>query len=165
MQLLRGQPEVGAVLCLSSWPGKWRAARRGGAPTPAPETGFVYTADEKSNSVSVIDLASGLVKTVGISIRPHNVQVSRDGRSLLLVGMPAGMKMSEEQAGATKRTSEAMQRGRLLIFDAATMNADGAADIEVGHEPAHAIIDAQGKSVAHDSGVCHAGRTLRLCRQ
>jgi YVTN family beta-propeller protein len=114
-------------------------------PTPAPETGFVYTADEKGNSVSVIDLGSGLVKTVGVSITPHNVQVSRDGRSLLVVGMRTGMKMSEHQAGETERTPEAMQRGRLLIFDAATMNADGAADIEVGRKPAHVIIDAQGQ--------------------
>ncbi len=113
-------------------------------PTTAPEAGFVYTADEKSKSVSVIDLASGQVTAVPIHITPHNLQVSMDGRWLLVVGMPAGMKMSEDQAGPEKRTPEAMPRGRLLIFDAATMNADGAADIEVGREPAHVIIDAQG---------------------
>lgn len=112
---------------------------------PGPETGFVYTADEKANSISVIDLGSGHVTTVPIPITPHNVQVSSDGRLLLVVGSPPGMKMSGEEAGADKGAPEAMQRGRLLIFETATMNADGAADIEVGREPAHVIIDPRGK--------------------
>lgn len=115
------------------------------APTIAPETGFVYTANEGENSISAVDLSTGQVKTVSVRITPHNVQVSRDGRLILAVGMLAGTKMSEGHSDAEKRSSEAMQRGRLLIFDAATMSADGAADIEVGGEPAHVIIDQQGK--------------------
>lgn len=115
------------------------------APTIAPETGFVYTANEGENSISVVDLSTGQVKTVPVSITPHNVQISRDGRLLLAVGMLAGTKMSEEQSDAEKRSSEAMQNGRLLIFDAATMSADSIVDIEVGREPAHVIIDPQGK--------------------
>jgi YVTN family beta-propeller protein len=115
-------------------------------PAIAPETGFIYTADAEGNSISVIALGSGQVKTVPVRISPHNVQVSRDGRLILAVGMLAGTKMSEDDSDTEKRGSEAMQKGRLLIFDAATMSADGAADIEVGSEPAHVIIDLQGKS-------------------
>lgn len=108
-------------------------------PTTASETGFVYTANEGENSISAVDLSTGQVKTVPVRITPHNVQVSRDGRQLLVVGMLAGTKMPEEQSDAEKRSPEAMQKGRLLIFDAATMGADDAADIEVGREPAHVI--------------------------
>lgn len=115
------------------------------APTIAPETGFVYTADAEGSSISVIDLGSGQVKTVPVRISPHNVQVSRDGRLVLAVGMLAGTKMSEDDSDTEKGSSEAMQKGRLLILDAATMRAGGAADIEVGREPAHVIIDPQGK--------------------
>ena len=109
------------------------------------ERGFVYTADERGNSVSVIDLSTGQVKTIPVRITPHNVQVSRDGHLLLVVGMLAGAKMSEGESSMDKRGHAAMQRGRLLIFDAVTMSADSLIDIEVGREPAHVIIDAQGK--------------------
>ena len=108
------------------------------------ERGFVYSADERGNSVSVIDLSTGQVKTIPVRISPHNVQISRDGRLLLVVGMLAGANMSADHSN-TKRGREAMQRGRLLIFDAVTMSADTLIDIEVGHEPAHVIVDWQGK--------------------
>lgn len=115
-------------------------------PTPRlGERGFVYTADERGNSVSVIDLSTGQVKTIPVRISPHNVQVSRDGRLLLVVGMLAGTKMSEDHSNTEKRGHAAMQRGRLLIFDTVTMSVDNLIDIEVGREPAHVIIDPQGK--------------------
>ena len=115
-------------------------------PTPArEERGFVYTADERGNSVSVIDLGTGQVKTIPVRISPHNVQISRDGHLLLVVGMLGSMKMSGGHANAEKSGHLAMQRGRLLIFDAVTMSADSLIDIEVGREPAHVIIDPQGK--------------------
>jgi YVTN family beta-propeller protein len=111
----------------------------------AEERGFVYTADERGNSVSVIDLSTGQVKTVPVRISPHNVQVSRDGRLLLVVGMLAGTNMSDDQSDTKKRGHPAMQRGWLLIFDAVAMSADNLIDIEVGHEPAHVFVDSQGK--------------------
>ncbi len=105
------------------------------------ETGFVYTADERGNSISVIDLSTGQVRTAPIRISPHNVQVSHDGRLLLVVGMVGGMTSNQPEMGE----GGGMQRGRLLVFDTATMNAESAMDIEVGREPAHVIIDAQNK--------------------
>ena len=57
-------------------------------PVPAaiPEQGVVYTANERGNSISAIDLSSGQVRNITTPITPHNVQVSRDGRLLLGVG-------------------------------------------------------------------------------
>lgn len=109
--------------------------------TARTETGFVYTADERGNSISVVDLSTGQVRTIPIRISPHNVQVSRDGRQLLVVGMVGGMTGNQTEM----RKGGGMQRGRLLVFDTATMNAESAIDIEVGREPAHVIIDPQGR--------------------
>ena len=124
------------------------------APTPSPTTaaGFVYTANERGNSISVLDLRTGQVKTVTVSISPHNVQTSRDGRLLFAVGMAASGATGQvamgnmEQMGTGKKT-----RGRLLILDTVRMNAQGrvnaqgAPSIEVGSEPAHVVVDWQGR--------------------
>lgn len=106
------------------------------------ESGFVYTADERGKSVSIIDLSTGKVQTVPVHISPHNVQVSQDGKLLFVVGM-VGDDMSGDHsnmAGGTK-----MERGRLLIFDTGTMDVRSAIDIEVGREPAHVIVDKESK--------------------
>lgn len=121
-------------------------------PATASGKGFVYTADERGNSISVIDLGAGQVRTVPVRIAPHNVQLSRDGRLLLAVGAPAAAA-SGDHSHAQSQGGEAEQgehghgaeRRRLLIFDAATMNAEGAADIELGRHPAHVVIDARGE--------------------
>lgn len=112
-------------------------------PTVTRTTGFVYAANEGANSVSVIDLSTGQVKDIAMRITPHNLQVSRDGRLLLVVGsVVAGtgnqsqMKMNEE---------DEMKRGRLQILNAETLTVDSAIDIEIGRHPAHVIIDAQSK--------------------
>ena len=111
------------------------------ARTVMPKAGFVYTADERGNSISVVDLSNGQVKTIPIRISPHNVQISRDGRLLLVVGM-VGAKTSDhsEMVKGGK-----MEPGRLLVFDTATMNADSAIDIEVGRNPAHVILDKENR--------------------
>ncbi|MDI1226400.1 MAG: cytochrome D1 domain-containing protein [bacterium] len=113
------------------------------AAAPTSETGFVYTANERGNSISVIDLSTGLVKDIATRIAPHNVQVSRDGRLLLAVGPVAAMTGNQSQMKMDN--SGKMERGRLLIFNAETIADGGAADIEIGRHPAHVIMDAQGK--------------------
>lgn len=116
--------------------GVWRV------PTVSAAEGFVYTANERGNSISAIDVGTGQVKNIVTRITPHNVQVSRDGRLLLAVGsvadMTAKMKMTDDSK---------MERGRLLIIDAETLAIESAADIEIGRHPAHVIIDAQGKLI------------------
>ncbi len=111
------------------------------APTVMPGAGFVYTANERGNSISVIDPSTGQVKAIATHITPHNVQVSRDGRLLLAVGPVAAM--TEDQSQMEMNDDGKMERGRLLIFDTGTMSIEGATEIEVGREPAHVVVDAQ----------------------
>ncbi len=110
---------------------------------PTSETGFVYTANERGNSISVIDLSTGQVKDIATRITPHNVQVSRDGRRLLAVGPVAAVTGNQSQM--KMKDAGEMARGRLLILDTETFAVASATDIEIGRHPAHVIIDAQGK--------------------
>jgi len=105
--------------------------------------GFVYTANEDSHSISVIDAGTGQVKNIATPITPHNVQASRDGRLLFAVGPVAGM--AAHHSPAKMPEGGEMARGRLLIIDAETLAIESATDIEIGRHPAHVIVDAQGK--------------------
>ena len=113
------------------------------APTVVREVGFVYTANEGANSISRIDLSTGQVKDIAVRISPHNLQVSRDGSLLLAVGAVASRTGTQSQPKMDDGSE--MERGRLLILNAATLAVDSATDIEIGHHPGHVIIDAQGK--------------------
>jgi YVTN family beta-propeller protein len=102
----------------------------------APDQGFVYTADEHGNSLSMIDLSSGQVTSVEVTIAPHNLQISADRRRLLATGPLA-------KAGDGHGHGD--ERGRLLVFDAHDLVAGPLADIEVGRHPAHVVIDQAGE--------------------
>jgi YVTN family beta-propeller protein len=110
--------------------------------TVTPAEGVVYTANERGNSISAIDVRTGQVTTVAMPFTPHNVQASRDGRLLLAVG-PVDV-MPANAPGMTMADSAKMKRGRLLILDAASLDAERAANIEIGRHPAHVIIDTLG---------------------
>ena len=102
-----------------------------------PQTiGVVFTADERGNSISAINLQTGKVETTRIPISPHNLQTSKDGRSLFAVGAPAG--------GGGDMTTGMAGPGRLLGFDAAAVSRGSVFDIPVGKAPAHVIVDPQG---------------------
>ena len=109
------------------------------AQTATKESGFVYTADERGNSISVIDLATNQAQKIPISVAPHNIQISQDGSLLLVVGAPATGDGGDghEHGGAV---------GKLLIFDTAKLN-DAPAEVEIGKHPAHVVIDSQGKFI------------------
>ena len=120
----------------------------GAHPTPFyQEKGFVYTADQRANSISMIDLGTGLVRHAKLPVAPHNVQVSHDGRLLLIVGMPSGVEMSEGPSDMSMANQKEMPHGHLLILDSASMSTGRLVDIEVGKEPAHVIIDSLGMFV------------------
>jgi YVTN family beta-propeller protein len=102
----------------------------------APSGGFVYTADEKGNSVSVIDLGARKVDIVAVPVAPHNVQISSDGRRLYVVGARTKAGEGHDHGG---------ERGRLLVFDTSSMASGPVADIEVGAHPAHVVADRDGK--------------------
>lgn len=110
------------------------------APSPAADpvlgSGTVYTANERGNSLSIIDLAMGAATTVPIRISPHNVQASSDGRRIFAVGMEGG-------SGGHGAGEQDREPGTLLIFDAARMDPNRAEAIEVGRNPAHVIVDWQ----------------------
>jgi YVTN family beta-propeller protein len=112
------------------------------APTVMPESGFVYTADERDNSITVIDLSTGQVKSIATSISPHNVQVSLDGRLLLAVG---AIEKDNAQGGRGHGEMGGAERGRLLILDTGGLSVEGATEIEVGRAPAHVVVDGQTK--------------------
>jgi len=116
---------------------------RAAAPTVMPKEGFVYTANERANSISAIDVGTGQVKNIATPITPHNVQVSRDGRLLLVVGPVADT--TANQSPMKMPAGGKMGRGRLLIIDTETLAVENAVDIEIGRHPAHVVIDAQGK--------------------
>jgi YVTN family beta-propeller protein len=101
-----------------------------------PEQGFVYTADEHGNAISMIALASGEVTTVDVRISPHNLQISADGRLLLATG-----PLAKDDRGHAHDD----ERGRLLVLDAHDLAAGPLADIEVGRHPAHVVVDGAGR--------------------
>jgi YVTN family beta-propeller protein len=108
---------------------------------PVPASGFVYTANERGRSISVIDLSSGWVKTVATRIEPHNVQISPDGSLLLVVG---GLPPKDDDA-ADGRDEIVAERGELLLFDTAAMSANGATRVKVGSAPAFVVLDQQAR--------------------
>ena len=107
-----------------------------GVPLPHDGAGIVFTADERGQSISVLDPVSGKVETSRVGISPHNIQSSSDGFLLYAVGMQAGEDhgMAPDMAG----------RGRLLVLDATSVPRGSIADIEVGRMPAHVITDKPG---------------------
>lgn len=124
----------------------------------AQTSGFVYTADERGNSISRINLADNQVQKFRISVSPHNVQISRDGQMLLAVGAPAnggghshGAESEKHDDGGIKSGEHGDEHGgalgKLLIFDAAKIGVDQPSEIEVGRHPAHVVVDSQGKFI------------------
>lgn len=106
----------------------------------AATNGLVFTADEHGNSVSRVDLATGEVTTVPLSVTPHNVQVTPDMKQLLLVGSPAMAGHGDGNSGDHGDTGMA---GRLLVLDPLALDA-APVEIEVGNHPAHVVTDREG---------------------
>ncbi|MEQ6292459.1 cytochrome D1 domain-containing protein [Vogesella sp. GCM10023246] len=101
------------------------------ATAQAAPSGTVFTANERGNSISQLDLATGSVATVAVDIAPHNVQVTPDGKRLLAVGM-------NPHAGHHGSGSTA---GELLVFDL-PLGARPTFRLPVAGHPGHVITDA-----------------------
>lgn len=98
--------------------------------------GAVLTANETGHSISVVDTARWTVRTVQLSLAPHNVQVSADGRfayatALQPVADMPGMDMDSMMNGP----------GYLLQFDLRNIAAGPAFSVVVGKHPAHVVAD------------------------
>jgi YVTN family beta-propeller protein len=101
--------------------------------------GYVYTADERGNSLSAIDLTNGNVETITIPVSPHNVQIAPDGTRVLAVGVP----VADEHGHSGNDHAEAP--GQLLVFDSNAISSGTLAAIPVGEHPAHVVTDQAGK--------------------
>jgi YVTN family beta-propeller protein len=94
-------------------------------------SGTVYTANEQGNSISAIRLADGGVETVALPISPHNVQITRDGKRLLAVGVAA------DQHGHAHGDA-----GLLLVIDPDRLRDGSMRSVPLGRHPAHVVPDA-----------------------
>lgn len=100
-------------------------------------SGTVYTADETGNSVTKLDLVSGKTTTVPVAVSPHNVQVSPDGKTLLVVGTKTVSNVhGHGHDGAM---------GTLLVFDVSAFGKADPVEVEVGEHPAHVVVTPDGK--------------------
>lgn len=97
----------------------------------ATPTGFVYTANERSDSISQVQLESGAIKTIKTAISPHNVQVTPDGSQLLAVGV---------SSHAGHHGSSGRGAGQLLVLDTRALD-QAPVVIEAGEHPAHVVTD------------------------
>lgn len=120
----------------------------------AAPSGTLYTANEQGHSLSQIDLASGVVKTFALDLAPHNVQVSPDGRWLLVVGMPAH---AGHQAGSAAA-------GQLLVFSTATL-AHAAFSLPAGEHPAHVVTDLSGQRAFVSDSAANLLRVFDLAQR
>jgi YVTN family beta-propeller protein len=109
----------------------------------AATSGFVFTANELGNSISRIDLATGKVETTSVPISAHNVQVTSDGKLLLVVG--ANADHEDMTAGGAPEGMDMDTKGSMLVFTASDVPSGPIATVEVGMHPAHVVADREGR--------------------
>lgn len=114
-----------------------------------PPAGQVFIADEHGASLTHIQLESGVTTTQDISISPHNVEVSADGRYLLAVGDAA----NDDHAHGGGGHAHGDDPGELQVFNIGDFGAGPLASIPVGSHPAHVVSDLAG----HYAFVTNAG--------
>lgn len=120
----------------------------------AAPSGMLYTANERGQSISQIDLGNGQVTTFAVGLAPHNLQVSADGRWLLAVGMPAH---AGHQGGA-------QPAGELLVFSTAAL-AQPAFSLPAGQHPAHVVTDLTGQRAFVTDSAANLVRVFDLARR
>jgi YVTN family beta-propeller protein len=98
--------------------------------------GQVFSADEHGASLTRILLEDGQRLSLDLSISPHNVQASADGRYLLAVG---------ERSGADHGHGKKATPGFLQLFQIDDFQKGLLAEIAVGAHPAHVVSDLSGR--------------------
>ena len=106
------------------------------APNPPTETGKIYVANEHAGSISVIDAATNKVlKTININpgsstaLMAHNVQVSPDGKTVWVTGVPMDHTTDES----------------LVVIDAKANTVLYRKDMGLHLHMAHVVLDAESK--------------------
>lgn len=102
--------------------------------------GLIVTANEKAHSLSLVDAATSEVRTIPLSIAPHNVQASADGRYIYATGAQT-MDMSDMDMKDMKMDMP----GMLLVFDRQHLWTGPVLSLAVGEHPAHVVVDAQNR--------------------
>ncbi|HWU38572.1 MAG TPA: cytochrome D1 domain-containing protein, partial [Candidatus Acidoferrum sp.] len=104
----------------------------------------IYVADEKGDTVSVIDAATfAKVATIPVGREPHNVQVSPDGK-LAWVTNNGERQKTEQHKGMAKAEHESMgSPGQIWGIDTATDAV--VAKVAVGKHPAHVVLTPDGR--------------------
>lgn len=127
---LRAVVALSAVVCLA----------RPSAAQPAAWTGAVFTANEKAQSVSIVDAGTWTVRqTLHFPAAPHNVQTSQDGRYLYVTGnTPMEMK---NMPPMSDMMMEMMEPGYLFAYDLHNLQAGPLLDIHLGMHAAHVVAD------------------------
>ncbi|WP_332827923.1 YncE family protein [Ramlibacter sp.] len=111
----------------------------GGLAAPA---GTVFTANERDDSITRLQLDTGAMQTTRIEFSPHNVQVTPGGKFLLAVGVSAH----------SGHGGDAGTRGRLLAWDLTTAGSKPVLT-DAGDHPAHVVADGTGtRAFVTDSG-------------
>lgn len=123
---------VAAVLAAALIFGSYEAGAQG-----APWSGLIITANEKGHSLSVVDTLANRTRTISLSIAPHNVQTSADGKFVYVTGMTE-MDMSGPGMSSMKMDMP----GMLLGFDVEHPDAGPVLAVRVGEHPAHVVVDA-----------------------
>ncbi|SDT33647.1 YVTN family beta-propeller repeat protein [Pseudomonas oryzae] len=108
----------------------------------------IYAANEGAGSLTIIDDEARTTRTLALNILPHNVDMTPDRKTLLIVGMPGG----NAKAGHGDHDA---QSGRLLVFDA-DKSIQSARIIQVGGHPAHVVPDRSGKLAFVTDAASHA---------
>lgn len=108
------------------------AAGYAAAAAMASPAGVVFTANERDNSITRVELDTGAKQTTKVDITPHNVEVAPDGSLLLAVGM----------AGHGAHGSGKVAKGMLLVLH--TRGSAAPVLYNGGDHPAHVVTDASG---------------------
>lgn len=95
----------------------------------------VFVANEGGSSVTAIDTATGKSQRIKIEIAPHNVDLTPDGRAVLVVGNAAG---HGHGGGGTAA-------GKLVVLESTGLEMKPRASIEVGGHPAHVVSSLDGR--------------------
>ena len=118
-----------------------------GAASAISATGKVYVADEKANTVSVIDAVSfKRISSIPVGQSPHNVQVSPDGKLVWVTnnGEPgkAAAKLPQE---AMPKAGHGVMAGGGEVWAIDTTTEKVVAKLPVGMHPAHVVLSPDGR--------------------
>ena len=116
----------------------------GGAMAAGPK---VYVADEEANTVSVLDAVSlRKVGSIAVGRKPHNVQVSPDGKYAWVTNNGEATKSGAEHAHeAMPKSEHEMMAGNGEVWVIDTGSEAVVDKIQVGMHPAHVVLTPDGR--------------------